>query len=154
MLATKEQLIGFRTQGTIVRVEKPSDPQRARRLGYKAKQGFVVVRVRVPRGTRKRPKFAGGRKPKTFGRFYPLDKSMQQVGEEKAGKKYPNLEVLNSYWVGEDGMHKWFEVILADPQHPSILADKNIRWVAEPQHKGRVFRGLTSSGKKSRGLVR
>jgi large subunit ribosomal protein L15e len=36
------------------------------------------------------------------------------------------LEVLNSYWVGEDGQHEWFEAILVDPNHPSIKNDDNI----------------------------
>ncbi|MEM2486836.1 MAG: 50S ribosomal protein L15e, partial [Candidatus Bathyarchaeia archaeon] len=65
---------------------------------------------------------------------------------------FPNLEVLNSYWVGEDGRYKWFEVIMVDPHHPAIRADKDINWICEKQHKGRVFRGLTSAGKKVRGL--
>ena len=30
-------------------------PDKARRLGYRAKQGYVVYRVRVRRGGRKRP---------------------------------------------------------------------------------------------------
>merc|ERR1711998_320023 len=39
----------------IVRASKPSRPDKARRVGYKAKQGFVVYRVRIRRGGRKRP---------------------------------------------------------------------------------------------------
>jgi len=42
------------------------------------------------------------------------------IAEERAAKKYPNLEVLNSYYVTEDGSHKWYEVILVDPHHPVI----------------------------------
>jgi len=68
-------------------------------------------------------------------------------------KHYPNMEVLNSYWVGEDGMHKYFEVILVDPNHPVIRADPKINWICEPQHRGRAYRGLTSAGKKGRGLM-
>ena len=33
----------------------PSRPDKARRLGYKAKQGYVVYRIRVRRGGRKKP---------------------------------------------------------------------------------------------------
>ncbi len=146
----KERLTEMRREGTVVRVEKPTRIDRARALGYKAKQGFVVVRVRVPKGKRKRPKFSGGRKPKAAGRFFPADKSKQQMAEEKAAKKYPNMEVLNSYYVAEDGKHKWFEVILVDPHHPSVKKDKERNWITSPKHKGRVFRGLTSAGKKSR----
>jgi ribosomal protein L15E len=39
-------------------------------------------------------------------------KSLQRIAEERASVKYPNMEVLNSYWVGHDGRQKWFEVIL------------------------------------------
>mgnify|MGYP002394837076 CR=1 FL=1 len=38
----------------VVRASRPSRPDKARRLGYKAKQGFVIYRVRVRRGGRKR----------------------------------------------------------------------------------------------------
>jgi len=51
-------------------------------------------------------------------------------------------------------MNYWFEVILVDKAHPSIKADKRISWIAEKQHTGRVYRGLTSSSRKSRGLRR
>jgi ribosomal protein L15E len=85
-------------------------------------------------------------------RKYKLAKSLRLIAEERAARKFPNLEVLNSYWVGEDGRHKWFEVILVDPNHPVIKADKDINWICEKQHKGRAFRGLTSAGKKVRGL--
>ena len=39
----------------IHRASRPSRPDKARRLGYKAKQGYVIYRVRVRRGGRKRP---------------------------------------------------------------------------------------------------
>ena len=39
----------------IHRCTRPTRPDKARRLGYKAKQGYVVYRVRVRRGGRKRP---------------------------------------------------------------------------------------------------
>ena len=41
----------------------PISPDKARRLGYKAKQGYVIYRVRVRRGGRKKPV----RKGATFG---------------------------------------------------------------------------------------
>ena len=146
----KDRLIKLRTEGTVVRVDGPTRPDRAKILGYKAKQGFVVVRAKVPKGTRKRPKAAGGRKPKTAGRFYPADKSKKQMAEEKVSRKYPNMEVLNSYYLTEDGRHKWYEVILADTSHPAVKKDKERKWIASGKHKGRANRGLTSAGKKSR----
>jgi large subunit ribosomal protein L15e len=79
-------------------------------------------------------------------------KSIKRIAEERVARKYPNLEVLNSYWVWEDGKFKFYEVILVDPHHPSIKNDPNIKWIGEKQHTSRVFRGLTSEGKKTRGL--
>ncbi|EQD32313.1 Ribosomal protein L15e, partial [mine drainage metagenome] len=64
----------------------------------------------------------------------------------------PNMEVLNSYYVGEDGYYKYYETILVDKHSPEIFNDKKISWIAEPQNKGRVYRGLTSAGYKTRGL--
>jgi large subunit ribosomal protein L15e len=152
MESWKNMLIQFRKQGSIQRAERPTRPGRARELGYKAKQGFVIARVRVPRGKRKTPKPAGGRRPKASGRFYPLQKSWQVVAEERAQRKFPNMQVLNSYWVGEDGINKWYECILVDPSHPSVKNDKNMQWIAGKAQTSRAFRGLTSAGKKARGL--
>ena len=53
-------------------------------------------------------------------------KSLQKMAEERAAKKFPNLKVKNSYWVGQDGRSKWFEIILVDPNHPIIKKISNI----------------------------
>lgn len=45
----------YRNSKAITRCSRPTRPEKARALGYKAKQGFVVYRVRVRRGNRKRP---------------------------------------------------------------------------------------------------
>lgn len=45
----------FRQLTKIHRAPRPTRPDKARRLGYKAKQGYVIYRVRVRRGGRKRP---------------------------------------------------------------------------------------------------
>ena len=148
----KQRLAGWRKQGTLTRVARPTNLKRARSLGYKAKQGIFVVRVKVPKGRRKRPKPAGGRNPKKAGRFFTLDKSKKQVAEEKASRKYANTEVLNSYLAGEDGVSKWFECIMVDRSHPSVRNDRERSWIARRNQRGRAFRGLTSAGKKSRGL--
>ncbi len=148
----KDRLVEWRSQQSVVRLDKPTRLDRARGLGYKAKQGVVVVRVKVKRGGRKTPAPPGGRKPKSSGRFFTPSKSKQSIAEERAAKRFPNLEALNSYWVGEDGRHKWFECILVDKHHPAIKKDKDLGWIKNNQHTGRVHRGLTSSGKKSRGL--
>lgn len=149
----RQRIIKWRKEPTVVRVEKPTRLDRARALGYKAKQGFVVVRVKVRKGGLNRPRPNKGRRPKRMGVYgYAPAKSTRLIAEERAARKYPNLEVLNSYYVGEDGMFEWYEVILVDPHHPAIKSDKEVNWITSKKHRGRVFRGLTSAGKKMRGL--
>ena len=79
-------------------------------------------------------------------------KSTQRIAEERTAKKYPNMEVLNSYWIGEDGGYHYYEVILVDSSHPGILNDPTINWITDPANKRRVLRGKTSSGQKGRGM--
>ncbi len=154
-LLMRRRLINWRRQPPIIRIDKPSRLDRARELGYKAKQGFIIVRVRVRKGGMRKERPNKGRRPKRMGVYgYAPAKSLRLIAEERAARKYPNLEVLNSYYVGEDGLYKWFEVILVDPHHPAICNDPDIKWICEKQHRGRVFRGLTSAGKKMRGLRR
>ncbi|MCW1301107.1 MAG: 50S ribosomal protein L15e [Candidatus Nanoarchaeia archaeon] len=150
----KELLIKLRRERAITRVKKPTRLDRARALGYKAKKGFVIVRVRVRKGGRRRPSKRGGRKPSKAGlvRFSPA-KSLRLIAEERAARKFPNLEVLNSYYLAEDGKYKWFEVIMVDPNSPTIIKDKDVGWIVEKQHRRRVFRGLTAAGKRMRGLL-
>jgi large subunit ribosomal protein L15e len=48
---------------------------------------------------------------------------------------------------------RWFiQVILVDPAHKVIRRDARINWIVNPTHKHRELRGLTSSGRASRGL--
>ncbi len=148
----RERLLRWRRQPSIVRIKKPTRIDRARSLGYKAKQGFIVVRQKIPRGGKKRQYKAAGRRPKTSRRRLVLDKNYKQVAEERANKKYPNCEVLNSYEVAEDGKNSWYEIILVDTSAPEIQKDKDISWITRKKHKGRVYRGKTSAGRKSRGL--
>ncbi len=148
-----ERKITWRRGPSFARVDRPMRIDRARSLGYRAKPGFVVVRARVRRGGLRKPWPMGGRHPKRRGmNKITMAKSIQRIAEERTAKHYPNLEVLNSYWIGEDGGHKYYEVILVDPQHPAILSDPKINWIAAPGHRGRAFRGLTSAGKRGRGL--
>ena len=79
--------------------------------------------------------------------------------------------MLNSYWINQDSTYKYFEIILVDPQHKAIRRDPRINWIVKPVHKvsfsflrpishdsvligaqHRESRGLTATGKKSRGL--
>lgn len=146
----QKRLIQWRKEPTTLRLKRPTRLDRARSLGYKAKQGFVIVRQRVSRGGRQRPKIRAGRRSKHFGRRKIVKKSYQWIAEGRASKKHPNCEVLNSYYVGEDGLYYWYEVILVDGAHPQIRADKTIARIATK--KGRAERGLTSAARKSRSL--
>lgn len=149
----RRRLIKWRKQSAVVRIQRPTRIDRARRLGYKAKQGFVMARVRVRRSASRKKRPTAGRTQKRMGvTKIKRAKSKRLIGEERVARKFPNLEVLNSYWVAEDGRYKWFEVILVDPHHPAIKSDQDINWICEKHHRGRVFRGLTSAGKKVRGL--
>ena len=104
----------WRRQPVMKTLVKPTRIARAKSLGYKAKQGFVVVRTRIKKGGRRRPTIRKGRKPRSMGLFFNPHKSRQAIAEQRVGGKYPNLEVLNSYYVGEDGKYNYFEVILVD----------------------------------------
>lgn len=82
--------------------------------------GFVIYRICVRRGGRKRPvpKGATYGKPKGHGvnQLKPT-RSLQSVAEERVGRRCGGLRVLNSYWVGQDSSYKYFEIILVDPSH-------------------------------------
>jgi large subunit ribosomal protein L15e len=148
----RERPIQWRREPSILRIDKPTRIDRARSLGYKAKKGFVVVRIKLLRGGRQRPLIKKGRRSKHRRRQKIVGKSYQWIAEERVARKFKNLEVLNSYQVAKDGKYYWFEVILVDPNHPAIKKDKDIKWISNPANRGRVFRGLTSAAKKSRGL--
>merc|ERR1712169_175023 len=114
----------LRQLNVIHRASRPSRPDKARRLGYKAKQGYVIYRVRVRRGGRKRPvpKGATYGKPTNQGvNQLKYQRSLKSTAEERVGRRCANLRVLNSYWINQ-------------------------------VHKHRESRGLTATGKKSRGL--
>lgn len=147
--ALRRKRMEWRKGPAIQRAEGPSKPERARALGYKAKQGVVVARARVRRGGRRKSRPSLGRRPKRMGvKKTTPKKSIQTISEERVARKYPNLEVLNSYKVGENGQYHYFEVILIDPHHPSIQEDPDLGWIASPPQKGRAHRGLTSSSKR------
>lgn len=147
----------YRQLPIIWRVPKPTRPDKARSLGYKAKQGYVVYRVAVRRGGRKRPNGKGivYGKPKHHGinALKPV-MSLRALAERRAGKRLGGLRVLNSYWVNQDSTYKYFEVILVDPMHSVIRKDPRINWICKANKKGREQRGLTYAGKKHRGVTK
>merc|ERR1712054_732650 len=128
----------FRQLPTIYRATRPTRPDKARRLGYKAKQGYCIYRVRVRRGGRKRPVHKGQvyGKPRNAGiTALKARRSLRSVAEERAARRCGGLRVLNSYWVNQDATFKYFEIIMVDPTH-----------------KHRELRGITSAGRANRGL--
>ena len=145
----------FRHLPAIHRASRPTRPDKARRLGYKAKQGYVVYRVRVKRGGRKRPAPKGltNGKPKNQGISQMKNKrGLRNIAEERAGRKLGGLRLLNSYWVSADSTYKYYECIMVDPQHKAVRSDARINWITRPTMKHRELRGLTSAGKHSRGM--
>jgi len=149
---TQTRLIAWRAGESIVKVDKPLRLDRARVLGYRAKKGFVVVRVRVKRGGRQRPRHKHGRKSRKQHVRKILKMNYKWVAEIRAQNYYKNLEVLNSYNIGRDGKHYFYEVIMVDPSRPEIKNDKKINWICDTTNRNRALRGLTSAAKKSRGL--
>jgi len=148
----RERLIGFRKENATVRANNPTRPDKARALGYKAKQGIFIVRQRVRRGKHVRPDIKGGRRPSRFHQDKNLHKNYQQIAEERAADNYQNCEVLGSYEVAEDGYYLWYEAILVDRNNPVVLADKRLIGIAA--QTGRAYRGITSAGRRGRGLRR
>jgi len=145
----------YRQLPAIHRVPKPSRPDKARRLGYKAKQGIVIYRVRVRRGGRKKPVSKGivYGKPASQGvTQLKYKRNNRSVAEERVGRRLGALRVLNSYWVAQDATYKFYEIIMVDTHHNAIRNDPRLNWIAKPVHKRRELRGLTSAGKKARGL--
>jgi large subunit ribosomal protein L15e len=132
----RARLTKWRKEPTVLRVERPTNLSRARSVGYKAKKEIIVTRVRVGRGMRKRRHPWGGRKPAKNVSYLSPGKSLQHQAEEKAATRFRNFEVLNSYWAGQDGTYKYFEVVM-HLRVPGMAS-------------GRTFRGLTSAAKKHR----
>lgn len=126
--------IDLRTRPTVERLERPTRLDRARRLGYKAKAGFIVIRVKVSRGGMRRRKAKAGRRQKHAGIVrMKADVSMRQTAERRVQDKFPNLKVLNSYFLYRDGRNAWYEVLMLDTHHPSVMSDKDVAGlVAKP----------------------
>ena len=148
----RSRLTEWRKQNVVVRAERPTRLDKARELGYKAKLGYAITRVRVKKGGRRRRKPEKGRGPSHAGLVHFTPKGLQWIAEEKAQRKFSNMEVLNSYWVGSDGVDDWYEIIMVDPKHPNIANDPKINWIRNPANRRRVFHGQTAAGKRSRGL--
>ncbi|KAL5479942.1 hypothetical protein EMCRGX_G023545 [Ephydatia muelleri] len=126
----------YRQLTSVHRASRPTRPDKARRLGKKPVSKGIVYG-----------------KPKNVGiNQLKFQRSLRSVAEERAGRYCGALRVLSSYWVGQDSIYKYFEVIMIDPQHKAIRRDPRINWLVKPVHKHRELRGLTSAGRQNRGL--
>jgi large subunit ribosomal protein L15e len=112
--AYRKRLADWRKQRTVERLSKPTRIERARSLGYKENSTTIVVRVRVRKGNPYRVRPKAGRRPKRMGvKQWTYNLSDQEIAEKRALAKHTNMRVLGSYAVGEDGVYKWYEVVLA-----------------------------------------
>ena len=102
----RDRVVSWRKQDAVTRIEKPSRILRARRLGYKAKQGIIVIRMRVGTGGMRRKRPTGGRRPKHLGvTRIKAAVNMKQVADRRVLERYPNMALLGSYFIYKDGMH-------------------------------------------------
>ena len=84
--------------------------------------------MRVGTGGMRKKRPTGGRRPKHLGvTRIKAAVNMRQVAERRVLERYPNMSLLGSYFIYKDGMHYWYEVILADASHPRIKKDKELR---------------------------
>ncbi|GFP82752.1 60S ribosomal protein l15 [Phtheirospermum japonicum] len=89
----------YRQLPTVVHVTHPTRPDK----------GYVVYRVRVRCGGRKRPVPKGivyGKPTNQGVTQLKFHRSKRSVAEERAGRKLGGLRVLNSYWINEDSTYK------------------------------------------------
>ncbi len=150
-LIMRQRGIEYRNdERAIAKIERPTNLPSARSVGYKAKQGIFVVRVRVRKGTGTHHRPQNKRRPKRQGQAKLSRRiSTQAMAEQKASKYFENSESLGSYKIAEDGRWHYFEVIMADRTASTIQADKNLSYLAEG-HKGRAERGKTFAGRANK----
>jgi pilus assembly protein TadC len=93
-----ERMQVWRDEGTVVRVDRPTRIDRAHALGYKAKQGIAIARVKVHRGGRRASRYVRGRRTAHMGvRKKTPAKSLQRIAEER--KANP------AFTFARDGVH-------------------------------------------------
>jgi len=147
-LIMRQRGIEYRNSGeAVIKLERPTNIVSAKGVGYRAKQGIFVVRVRVRKGTGTHHRPKNKRRPKRQGQAKLSRRiSTQGMAEQKASKKFENAEVLGSYKIAEDGKWHYFEVVLADRTAATVVSDKSLSFLAHGQ-KGRAERGKTFSGR-------
>jgi len=124
----RARAVQLRKEPAMMRVDRPWRLDRARSLGYKAKEGVIVVRTRVSRGGMRHKRPTSGRRPKHMGVLKIKSAvSSKSVAERRVSERFPNMKVIGSYPVWEDGRFAWFECVLIDPLSPGIKKDYNYR---------------------------
>lgn len=119
----RKRMVAWRRMKAVERVEKPLRIDRARELGYKAKQGYVVALVRVRRGGFSKPRPRSGRRQKALGVVkHKVNVSMKEEAVQRFIKQFPNLKPLGAYPLAQDSLYRWYEVVAVDPSHPAVQA--------------------------------
>ena len=62
-----QRLQEWRKDRSVIRIRRPTRLDRARALGYKAKQGIIIVRAKVRRGGSSKSRYIRGRRTKRIG---------------------------------------------------------------------------------------
>ena len=144
----------WRREGSVVRLEHPTRIDRARNLGYKAKQGIAVVRVTYKAGraaeipVRPRPAVCpDGEEP-----HHPGEKSSANcrgTGFREISRTWKCSTPTGLARTGSrSGSRLSLWTATTRPFRPTrpLLA-------AKPAHRGRAERGKTSAGGKGRGMM-
>ena len=101
----------YRQLNAIHRASRPMRPDKARRLGYKAKQGYVIYRIRVRRGGRKRPVPKGA----TYGK--PANQGVNQLKFQRSLRSVAEVSGLitlhccSLFWVLSKADHYWSAIL-------------------------------------------
>ncbi len=111
----KALLMSMQGEPAIKRVERPTRLARAKSLGYKAKQGYAIVRVRVSKGSYRRPRPNHARRPSKTGLYFNLSVDKKKIAEGRARRVYKNMEVVGAYFLTKNGQYDWFEIVMRDP---------------------------------------
>lgn len=108
----KQRVRQWRKDGTVTRIEKPTNSIRARELGYKAKKEFIMARVKILKGARRRKRPDLGRKPGRQHKLKNPGQAQEKIAMQKAQVRFPNCDVLNAYFTGQDGQYAYYEIIM------------------------------------------
>ena len=93
----KTRMIQWRKNPTIIKLDKPNRLDKARMLGYKDKQGYVVVNIKVGRGGMRKSRPKSGRRQRHIGTTrIKSSMNMGTISENRVLNKYPNLSLIKN----------------------------------------------------------